>query len=143
MFGYVKVMSSLPAFRAISDAFSYLDDWEERYRYMLELGRRLPPLTDEERNEHTRVHGCTSQVWLVRDAQPDQRLHLRGDSDAHLVKGLVALVLAMVNGLSLTELHQLDMEDALRQLGLEEHLTPQRSNGVRSMLARVRELAKD
>ena len=135
-------MTLAPAFSDVSDAFSMLDDWEERYRYLLELGRRLAPLAEDERGEHTRVHGCASQVWLVRDAQSNHTLSFRGDSDAHLVKGLVAVVLAMVNGISVEHLQQLDMEGQLRQLGLEDHLTPQRSNGVRAMFNRVRELAR-
>lgn len=122
--------------------FDMLDAWEDRYRYLIEMGRSLEPLAQDERNETNRVRGCASQVWVVttREQQADGsvRLHLRGDSDAHIVKGLVALVLSFYDHKSPQQVLDSDVMGLFRQLGLSEHLTPQRSNGVRSMVERIR-----
>jgi cysteine desulfuration protein SufE len=122
--------------------FDMLDAWEDRYRYLIDLGRSLAPLDDSERNEDNRVRGCASQVWVVteQDQTADGRLHLsfRGDSDAHIVKGLVALVLSFYNHKSPQDILDSDVMALFKQLGLSEHLTPQRSNGVRSMVERIR-----
>lgn len=122
--------------------FEMLDTWEDRYRYLIEMGRSLEPLSDLERNETNRVRGCASQVWVVttHEPQPDGsvRLHLRGDSDAHIVKGLVALVLSFYDHKSPRQVLDSDVMGLFKQLGLSEHLTPQRSNGVRSMVERIR-----
>ncbi len=124
--------------------FSFLDDWEDRYMHVIELGKSLAPLTDAERNNLTKVKGCVSQVWLVQeisDANPPV-LTFRGDSDAHIVKGLVAIVLAIFSGRTAQEIVDLDAIEILAKLGLEEHLTPQRSNGLHAMVARIKQDAR-
>lgn len=130
-------------FSEIRDNFEFLNDWEDRYRYVIELGRTLEPLNDDERNENAKVLGCASQVWLVRDA-PDETgaLHFRGDSDAHIVRGLVAIVLALYNGRTSGDALEIDALDRMAVLGLDEHLSPQRSNGLRSMIERIRQEAE-
>lgn len=126
---------------AIIDDFSVLDDWEDRYRYVIELGKSLAPLPEAAHSETNRVRGCVSQVWL--EAAPDRsssppRMFWRGDSDAHIVRGLVALTLAFFNGRTPEETLAGDALALYRELGLAEHLTPQRSNGVRSMVERIK-----
>jgi len=123
----------------ISD-FELLDDWEDRYRYLIELGRALPDLPPEDMTEETKVRGCVSQVWLVSETDDAKPPHLsfRGDSDAHIVKGLVAVALALFSGRTPSEIREIDAEGLFRRLGLQEHLTPQRSNGLRSMVARIK-----
>ena len=122
--------------------FELLDDWEDRYRYVMELGRAMPPLPDSQRNEANKVRGCASQVWLASTLSPlasgnGATLLLAGDSDSHLVRGLVAIVIQIYEGLSLQEIAALDAEAQMASLGLREHLTPQRSNGVASMIKRI------
>lgn len=125
---------------AIEDDFGLLDDWEDRYRYVIELGRDLEPLPDDARNAKTKVQGCVSQVWLVTQAADgaDPVLTFIGDSDAHIVRGLVAIMIALYSGKHASEIARTDAEATLKRLGLDEHLTPQRSNGLRSMVARIR-----
>ncbi len=118
--------------------FSFLDDWEDRYRYVIELGKTLSPLADSERTEANKVRGCASQVWLVTERQPDGRLVFRGDSDAHIVRGLIAILFLLFSGRSADEIVSTDVRPVLARLGLEEHLTPQRSNGVKSMVQRIK-----
>ena len=118
-----------------------LDDWEDRYRYLIELGRTLAPLKDSERSAHTKVQGCVSQVWLVTEPNRvgnEPRLTFRGESDALIVRGLVALLIAMFSGKAAREILTLDAAGFFQRLGLGEHLTPQRSNGLNSMVQRVR-----
>jgi len=121
----------------LMDDFALFDDWEERYRYIIELGNGLKPLTDEEHNDANKVQGCVSQVWLVND-RDDARLSFRGDSDAHIVRGLVAILLDLYDGKSPQEIADYDAEGAFQKLGLGEHLTPQRSNGFYAMVQRIR-----
>ena len=127
------------AIETIVDDFAFLDEWEDRYRYVIDLGRELEPLRDCERNGRTKVQGCVSQVWLVTKADdgPDPVLSFRGDSDAHIVRGLVAIVLTLYSGKPASRILATDAEATLRQLGLDEHLTPQRANGLRSMIRRI------
>jgi cysteine desulfuration protein SufE len=119
------------------DDFALFDDWEERYRYIIELGNKLKPLSEAERNDANKVQGCVSQVWLVNDRDGDS-LSFRGDSDAHIVRGLVAILLDLYDGKSAQEIAAYDAESAFQQLGLGEHLTPQRSNGFYAMVQRIR-----
>ena len=129
----------------VIETFAMLDAWEDRYRYLIDLGRTLSGLSEEERNEQNRVRGCASQVWVVTDREQrgnETVLSFRGDSDAHIVKGLVALVLAFYSGLSAKEILERDLAPLFKQLGLSEHLTPQRANGVRAMVERIRQDAR-
>ena len=119
------------------DDFALFDDWEERYRYIIELGNGLAPLSDEEHNDTNKVEGCVSQVWLVNDGD-GRNLSFRGDSDAHIVRGLVAILLDLYAGKSAREIADYDAEGAFQKLGLSEHLTPQRSNGFYAMVQRIR-----
>ncbi|MFO1149306.1 MAG: SufE family protein [Alsobacter sp.] len=125
----------------ILENFSYLDDWDDRYRYLIELGRSLEPLPDAAHNEQNRVRGCASQVWIesrVEERDGRRVLAFRGDSDAHIVKGLVALTLALFSGRDPQSILETDAAKVYADLGLSEHLTPQRSNGVRSMVERIK-----
>jgi cysteine desulfuration protein SufE len=131
----------LPAVDEIVANFELLDDWEERYRYLIELGRMLPPLPPEAHSDANKVQGCASQVWLERSVEgagPEAVLRWRGDSDAHIVRGLIALLLALYSGKRAQEVLAADALGLFQSLGLSEHLTPQRSNGVRSMVERIR-----
>ncbi len=125
----------------IIDDFAYLEDWEDRYRYVIELGKALPDLPDALKTAEHKVRGCASQVWLVvkPEAGANPVLHLQGDSDAHIVRGLVAIVLAAYDGKHAAEIAALDASDLFAKIGLIEHLSAQRANGLRSMIARIRE----
>lgn len=124
----------------IRDDFAFLDEWEERYRYIIELGEALPPFPEEARDAAHKVQGCVSQVWLITDKGPgpDPVVRYQGDSDAHIVRGLVAIMLALFSGKRASEIIATDAEALMRSLGLDEHLTPQRANGLRSMVKRMK-----
>lgn len=117
--------------------FEFLGDWEERYRYVIELGRELEPLSDDERSEANKVRGCASQVWLVTEPQADGTVVFRGDSDAHIVRGLVAIVLRLFSGRRAADIAVYDTKAAFDRLGLSGALSTQRSNGLASMAARI------
>ena len=125
----------------IIDNFSLLDEWDDRYRYLIELGRELPPLAAEAHNEANKVRGCASQVWLDTSVRPNGAggpvLTFVGDSDAHIVRGLIAILFAMYSGRSAKDILATDAVALFEKLGLREHLTPQRSNGFRSMVDRI------
>jgi len=123
----------------IIDNLELIEDWEERYRYIIELGRSLDGLDDAERNEANKVRGCASQVWLVTEvgAGRDPVMTFRGDSDAHIVRGLVALILSAVSGRHASEIVAFDPAGFFKRTGLEGHLSPQRSNGLFSMIRRI------
>ncbi len=126
---------------SIQSDFEFLDEWEDRYRYIIELGRELEPLEAAEKSEETRVRGCASQVWLVVDTPPEgatNSLHFRGESDAHIVQGLIAILRAIYNGKPAAEVLKIDALGIFGDLGLSDHLTPQRSNGLKSMIERIR-----
>ena len=124
----------------IIENFEYLDDWEDRYRYLIEIGQSLPPYPEDARDEAHKVRGCASQVWVdVRAGEGDDPvIALDGDSDAHIVRGLVALALATYNGRHASEIDAIAMEPILERIGLHEHLTPQRANGFRSLVERIK-----
>lgn len=130
----------------IIENFNYLDEWEDRYRYLIELGRGLEPLDDGAHNDSNKVRGCASQVWLETRVAMDHAgspvLHLKGDSDAHIVRGLVALLLALYSGQTASRILATDARGLFESLGLSTHLTPQRSNGVRSMVERIKHDAR-
>ena len=125
----------------ITENFESLDDWDDRYRYLIELGRMLDPLPEAAHTEANKVRGCASQVWLdTQVSRPggEPVLTFRGDSDAHIVRGLVALILAFYSGRDARDILSSDALALFEKLGLAAHLTPQRSNGVRSMVERIR-----
>lgn len=122
----------------IADEFSFFSDWEERIQHILDLGRTLAPLSEAERNEATRVRGCASQVWLVRDTETGDRLHYRAESDAHIVRGLLAIVLRIFSGRTRDDIRAADPQAIFDQLKLKEALTPQRSNGVFAVMNRIK-----
>ncbi len=130
------------ALNDLADEFELLGDWEERYRYVIELGKELEPLTDAERSEENKVRGCASQVWLVTESQPDGTLKFRGDSDAHIVSGLVAIMLRLYSGRAPADIAAFDAKGAMDKLGLSGALSSQRSNGLKSMVARIQHDAK-
>ena len=129
-------------FDTIQEDFASLDEWEDRYRYVIELGHELEPLDEEAHNDVNKVRGCVSQVWLEKElrknAEDETILHYRGDSDSHLVRGLIAIAIALYSGRTPKRILETDAMATFRGLGLEQHLTPQRSNGVRSMIERIR-----
>ena len=126
----------------IRDNFELLDDWDDRYRYVIELGRTLPPLPETARNDANKVQGCASQVWLATAISSNGAsgpvLTFQGDSDAHIVRGLIAVLFALFSGKTARDILSADAVTLFEQLGLREHLTPQRSNGFRSMVERIR-----
>jgi cysteine desulfuration protein SufE len=130
----------------IEDNFALLDQWDDRYRYVIELGKTLPPLPDADHVEANKVQGCASQVWLITHKKPNGAggpvLTFEGDSDAHIVRGLIAILFALYSGKSAKEITDTDALDVFNRLGLRENLTPQRSNGLRSMIERIRAEAK-
>jgi len=124
--------------------FDFLDDWDDRYRYVIELGRGLEPMAEEDHNDATKVQGCVSQVWLVSatDGATPPHLTFKGDSDAHIVKGLVAIMLALYSGKTAKEILEIDAKEILAKMELDTHLTPQRSNGLHSMIQRIQSDAR-
>jgi cysteine desulfuration protein SufE len=132
------VLASLTQIRC---DFDLLDEWEDRYRYVIELGRALPPLPEALRTEANKVRGCASQVWLATHLEPENgapRLSFIGDSDAHIVRGLIAILFSIYDGKPADEIVSTDAIPIFEGLGLKEHLTPQRSNGFASMVARIK-----
>ncbi len=130
----------------IVENFLVLDDWDDRYRYLIELGRQLPPLAQSAYTEANKVQGCASQVWLETDMHPNGAagpvLTFVGDSDAHIVRGLIAILLALFSGRTAKDILDTDALAVFEKIGLREHLTPQRSNGFRSMVERIRSEAR-
>jgi cysteine desulfuration protein SufE len=131
----------------ILEDFEVLDSWDDRYRYVIELGRKLAPLPESLRTEKNKVRGCASQVWLISNTKPAQKdggpiLDFIGDSDAHIVKGLIAILFAIYSGQTALKIIETDANAVFERLELREHLTPQRSNGFRSMVDRIRSDAR-
>lgn len=132
------------AFEDIVETFEFLSDWEDRYAHVIELGRALPGLAESEKVATTKVEGCASQVWLVPEVEgngPSARITFRGESDAMIVRGLIAVLTALYSGLTAREVLAVDAPAELARLGLDQHLSSQRSNGVRAMVARIRDIA--
>ncbi|MGA0839543.1 MAG: SufE family protein [Pseudomonadales bacterium] len=126
----------------LKDTFAFLDSWEDKYRLVIDLGKDLPALPDSERQERNLVRGCQSQVWLVTRYDPvTDRLYLGLDSDAHIVRGLIAIVLAAYDGHSPRDILDFDIEALFKELDLVSHLSPTRGNGLRAMVARIRQAA--
>ncbi len=138
---YIKGMEQ-SSIDEIVENFNLLEEWDDRYRYLIELGRTLPPLPEAARNEANKVRGCASQVWLSTSVKPNGGsgpiLAFDGDSDAHIVRGLIAVLFALYSGKNAKEILSTDAIALFEKLGLRDHLTPQRSNGFRSMVDRIR-----
>ena len=132
-------------FQDIIEAFEFLDDWEDRYRHLIELGKKLPTLNDALRVDATKVDGCASQVWIVPKIEGNGAngiLTFDGESDAMIVRGLIAILSALYNGRTLQEVVDTDASEAFGRLGLDQHLSAQRSNGLRAMIVRIQSVAQ-
>ena len=140
-------MERMATIDEIKDNFALLEEWDDRYRYVIELGRTLAPLPEQERSQTNKVQGCASQVWLARHVDRNARgepvLSFIGDSDAHIVRGLIAILLSQYSGQTAKRILETDAIALFDGLGFREHLSPQRSNGLRSMVERVRRDARD
>lgn len=132
----------IPALPELTENFSLFDDWEDRYRYLLDLGRALPPMDDALKTPASEVKGCVSKVWLVSTQAEDKRLHFIADSDGLITKGLIAILLSAYQDKTPTEIAAIDIEQAFHQIGLSEHLSPNRRNGFFAMVERVRALSQ-
>lgn len=130
------------SFEELQENFSFLDDWEDRYRYVIELGRELEPMDDGLKTPETKVEGCTSQVWFVRTKNDNGTLHFIGDSDAHIVRGLIAVLFILFGDKSPEDILAIDARAALGELGLDQHLSPSRTNGLFAMVGRIQDFAK-
>jgi cysteine desulfuration protein SufE len=138
-------MTAVTSIDDIKADFEFLESWEDRFKYVMDLGRSLPAFPEASRNDTTKVRGCASQVWLashVDGAAPGRVMTFDGDSDSHLVKGLIAVLFALYQGRPAAEVAAIDAHAILKDLGLEQALTPQRSNGLASMVARIRDDAR-
>ncbi len=134
------------AFEDIAETFDFLDDWEDRYRHVIELGKAMPPLEEAFRVPATKVDGCASQVWILPEIDgqgPQAQFRFRGESDAMIVRGLIAVLHALYSDQSVSDVLKVDAGAELARLGLDEHLSAQRSNGVRAMVERIRKLAAE
>ncbi len=135
-----------PEFEDIVETFSFLEDWEERYRYVIDMGKAMEPLEEAMRVPATKVHGCASQVWIVPKIEgqgPDAIFSFRGDSDAMIVRGLISVLRALYCGLTISQVRTVDAGAEFTRLELHDHLTAQRSNGLRSMVDRIRALSAE
>lgn len=128
-------------FEDIVDDFEFLDDWEDRYRYVIELGKTLPALAENQKIPATKVEGCASQVWIVPKLDADL-IDFDGDSDAMIVKGLIAVLHRLFSGVTAAQALQIDAHQEFARLGLDQHLSSQRSNGLRAMIIRIRQIAE-
>jgi cysteine desulfuration protein SufE len=126
------------------ETFNMFDEWEDRYRFLIDLGRELPPLPEEERTDENKVHGCQSNVWLIADAREENGqtvIEFLADSDAHIVRGLIAILRRVYSGRSADEILSFDIEELMHNLGLDQHLSTGRRNGLAGMVARIKNLA--
>ena len=142
----MEQLASMTTIDEIRDNFELLDEWDDRYRYVIELGRTLEPMSEAEHSAANKVQGCVSQVWLqklVDRSNGELTLKYRGDSDAHIVRGLVAIVLALYSGRTPQQILDTDAIAVFNEFGFRDHLTPQRSNGLRSMVERIKTDAKE
>lgn len=139
-------MPAMDAFEDIVENFELFDDWEDRYRYVIDLGKDLPDLDQARRTPATKVDGCASQVWLVPDVRDEDgvaRLYFEGDSDAMIVRGLIAILISMISGQSVADIQKVDIRAELARLQLDQALSAQRSNGLRAMVGRIEDVAKN
>lgn len=130
-------MTNTPTLQTIIDTFSILDDWEDRYAYLIDLGRNLPSFPEDQKTEANIVKGCTSQVWMVLTIKND-KINIIADSDAHIVRGLIALVIAVYNDKSIPEMQSINIEALFSEIGLSDHLSPNRRNGFFAMVERIK-----
>jgi len=133
-------------FEEIADTFAFLDEWEDRYRHVIDLGKAMPPLDDAFKVPATKVDGCASQVWIrpvIDGTGPDARFDFQGESDAMIVRGLIAILHALYGGLTVEDVRNVDAVAELERLGLNDHLSSQRSNGLRAMVERIRAIATE
>lgn len=133
------------SFAEIEETFEFLEDWEDRYRYVIELGKAMPDMAEDLQVEATRVHGCASQVWIAPEIKGQgsaTTVHFTGTSDAMIVRGLIAVLHALYNGRAPGDILAIDAPATLARLGLDQHLSSQRSNGLRAMVARIRDIAE-
>lgn len=133
-------------FEEIADTFAFLDDWEDRYRHVIDLGKAMPPLDDAFKVPATKVDGCASQVWIrpvIDGTGPNARFDFQGESDAMIVRGLIAILHALYGGLTVEDVRNVDAVAELERLGLNDHLSSQRSNGLRAMVERIRAIATE
>lgn len=144
---YLRAMESSQTWpddiAALIDDFDFLEGWEERYTHVIDLGRQMTPLEDALKVDANKVQGCASQVWLVSNRGPEGHLHFRGDSDAHIVRGLVAIATQVFSNKPDAIIRALDVDALFDALGLSEHLSSQRANGLRSMVARIKRDASE
>ena len=139
-----RLMADTPDFDEIVENFELFDDWQDRYRYVIDLGKDLPGIEDARRTDAAKVEGCASQVWLVPDLRSEdgaERLYFEGDSDAMIVRGLIAILIALISGRTVEDVRGLDIRSALARLQLDDALSAQRSNGLRAMVGRIETLA--
>jgi len=131
-------------FEEIVEDFDFIDDWEDRYRYVIDLGKKMPPLSEGQKIPATKVLGCASQVWIVPEIDGDgetARIHFQGESDAMIVWGLIAVLHALYDGLTPAEALKVEAQQEMGRLGLDQHLSSQRSNGLRAMIQRIRQIS--
>ncbi len=126
----------------IKETFSLFTDWEDKYRYIIELGKELPELSDKDKTPSNLIRGCQSQVWLVYEISSEKHLQIHIDSDAHIVRGLIAIVLASLNNRTASQVLEFDVESLFKELELMEHLSPTRGNGLRSMVGQIKTVAE-
>lgn len=125
----------------LADNFTLFDDWEERYKYLIDLGKQLPDMPDSLKTDETMVNGCTSQVWMICETDNDGRHHFTADSDAHIVRGLIAILLSAYQGKTSGEIQSIDIEKTFQEIGLDQHLSPNRRNGFFAMVERIKTLS--
>ena len=134
---------NLSELHELQENFALFDDWEERYGYLIDLGKSLPNMDDALKTDETLVKGCTSKVWMICETAEGGRLNFIADSDAHIVRWLIAIVLAAYQGKTAPEIEAVDIETAFKEIGLDQHLSPNRRNGFFAMVERIRTLAKN
>lgn len=130
-----------PTLEELADNFTLFDEWEERYKYLIDLGKDLPVMAESLKTDETLVKGCTSRVWLICETNADDVYHFTADSDAHIVKGLIAVLLIAYQGKTAAQIKDIDIEGAFSEMGLDQHLSPNRRNGFFAMVERVRALS--
>lgn len=134
-------MNNLPTLEELTENFTLFDDWEERYKYLIDLGKMLSPMSESLKTEETLVKGCTSRVWMICEIGEGARYHFTADSDAYIVRGLITVLLSAYQGKTAEQIQNVNIEAAFKEIGLDQHLSPNRRNGFFAMVERVRRLA--